>query len=207
MISAPSNRDQIAGIPAMCIRQFFIECEEPIDAGDIQRSFMLNETVAYRVFERLLAEGHLEVDTSTDKDRLKAIKTLKATRLAATDTHLPLSRENARNVVLALFDEVGRINISPTTAHHITAVTITGEYLIGAIDELSFVEATIRIAPAAIDAALQAQISRLAASHAEENGQQFASEQERENWSVQTIKDRLYDLHPQLCLRFIDPLA
>lgn len=198
-----TNRDQIAGLPALSIRQFFIEQDEPLTVVGLRSALDLNSTMAVHVMDRLVNEGYLKISKLKD-GAPGLIKTSHALRLVGATTSPPLSREEGYNVVFKLLEAVSKINVSPETAHRIGAVKIIGKMLIEAFDEVPFVEAEILVEPfVASNPQIQQALEKLSAGFAAKQGQPVTFGQNRDNWSTNMIKDRLHSVHDLLCLRFI----
>lgn len=198
-----TNRDQIAGLPAFSVRQFLADCDEPIDVKSLQSWLLLDDKTALAAFQSLISEGYLKTDRMADGP-VGLVKTGKARRMIQAVSQPPLSREEGYNIVLNLLREIAAINVNPATAHHIESVKLVGQILTDDSDELPFVEAEILISPNAIaHPELQREWQKIAAEYAERSGHHFASEEDRDYWSMQMIKDRLYYVHGQLCLRIV----
>jgi hypothetical protein len=203
MKNVMTNRDQIAGLPAFSIRQFLSDCEEPIDVKSLQSWLLLDDKAALAVFQFLISDGYLKTDRLAD-GTAGLVKTGKARRMIQVASQPSLSREEGYNIFLNLLREIAAINVNPATAHHIESVKLAGQILTDDSDELTFVEAEILISPHAnAHPELQREWEKIAAEYAERSGHHFASEEDRDNWSMQLIKDRLYDVHDKLCLRIV----
>lgn len=193
-----TNRDEIAGLPALSAAEFFAECEPPFTTAEVGVWFHLNDQETATAIQRLLSEGHIEL--SKNRTAIEFIKTNKALAIEQFTPQSTLSISDYHNIVLTLLRATDEINSSPATAYRIRAVTLIGAAIDGSKRPKSLVEAIIELEPLTPDPKLQTELEALSHEYAVTHADFDRSD---EYTSIQFIKDRLLEAHERLSLRFV----
>lgn len=196
-----TNRDEIAGLPALSLAEFFRQCEAPIEAEEIGTWFHLDGKEKEEAFRRLVNEGYLDLN----KNRLDVefIKTNAALEIERSAPDPALEISDVHSIVLMLLGAVSEVNSSPATAHRVRATTIIGGAIDGSLEPKALVEAVIELAPASVEVTLQGAFERLAHEYATAKGLPIQRGDDPQAASVRRIKDALLETHERASLRFV----
>ena len=196
-----SNRDFIAGQPALNVREMFQSHEDTFDVDVIRIWLLLDRRTAIATTAKLVELGYLEaLDHHSTASRLT--RTALAIALTKTGLDLPLTEAGASEVVLALLREVRNVNASPL-AHRIDSIKIYGSLLSNPLHDPLCLQAEIVVSDVCSShPGIQANLERLAAQFAQQHGSVLYDSEERQNYSQQSIRERLLSIHDQLSLRF-----
>ena len=196
-----SNRDFIAGQPALNVREMFLSHDDAFDVDVIRTWLMLDRQTAAATAEKLVELGYVET-LQPENGTSQLTRTALATALMKSGPDLPLNQAVASKVVLALIQEIRNVNASPI-AHRIDSIKIHGSLLCNPFGDPLCVQAEINVtAVCPSHPSIQANLERLAALFAEQHGVVFRSSGDRQHYSQQSIRDRLLSIHDQLSLRF-----
>lgn len=196
-----SNRDFIAGQPALNVREMFLSHEDTFDVDVIRTWLLLDRPTAVATIEELVELGYLET-LNHPSNAPQLTRTALAIALTKSGPDLPLTQAGASKIVLALLQKIRLVNASPL-AHRIDSIKIYGSLLSNPLDNPLCVQAEIYVAAVCTsNPNIQANLERLAALFAEQHDTVLSSFEERQNYSQQSIRYRLLSIHDQLSLRF-----
>ena len=193
-----TNKLEIAGVPALALRQFFADWDEPFRVVNLVHQLNLNDSNTVSVLDRLISDGYLQVEEGEG-----LIKTPKAKLLTRRTTLAPLTREEGYNVILSVLKRAGEINCRAETAHRITGAKVIGTFLTDSTDDIQFVEMEICIWPIADDnEGIQSGIEELAAEYAYNHGETRQLDGNNRQRSIDFIRNLLLFVYPHAVLRF-----
>ena len=115
-----SNRDFIAGQPALNVREMFLSHDGTYDEGVVRTWLLLDRPTAAATIEKLVKLGYLELLIQSGTAP-QFTRTALATATMKSGPDLPLTQAGAPKVVLALFREIRLVNASPL-AHRIDSI-------------------------------------------------------------------------------------
>ena len=139
--------DRIAGIPALRVRQLFIDGQEDdIWVDDAQELFLMGEPLALAKLIDLEQEGFL-VRCGTPADGLAWQLTEKGRAVAQADAPLPLSNLYAVSVFAKLMGVAQSINQSPRFPHWVKSIAVQGDWLLAGGGDIPFLEVAVEIVP------------------------------------------------------------
>jgi hypothetical protein len=196
-----TNRDEIAGLPALSVAEFLADDESAVSSEQLRSWFHLDDTEAGIAFRRLIDEGYLE--SRTDGSSAESTKTAQARAVVASVPTPTLTTTDCDNIVLTLLEAIREINTSPATAHRVGAAKIVGSTIERIGDLTSIVEAVIELRPVARIVSIQSEIEELALAYAVEHGDHAGAIHNAHAASIQFIHARLLDAHERLSLRFL----
>lgn len=196
-----TNRDEIAGLPALSLAEFFRNHDTPIEAHDVGTWFNLNADEAQDAFRYLVNDGYLNLSKSRkDVELIKTSAALAIERAALAPT---LEVSDVHSIILKLLMAINEVNTSPATGHRVQGVTLIRGTIDGSPDPKSLVEATIELAPGSEDGPIQSGIERLAYEYAMEKGLPRQFESDPHAASIWHIKNALWETHERLSLQFM----
>ena len=193
-----TNKNEIAGIPNLALRQFLIDCDGPFRTAYLAAELHLKDDQVISVLDALIAGGYVSINENGGLD-----KTSKA-QLLIDQAGLPLiTREASYNVVLNVLRSIDEVNTSAMTAHRVSGAKVLTEVLSDADDQVPFVEIEISIRPAADRADIQGGMEGLAAGHAYEHGESRQVGMNDQQRSINFIRRQLSGADPHALLHFI----
>ena len=196
-----SNRDFIAGQPALNVREMFLSHDGTYNEGVVRTWLLLDRPTAAATIEKLVELGYLELLIQSGTAP-QFTRTALATAIMKSGPDLPLTQAGASRIVLSLLREVRLVNASPL-AHRIDSIKIHGSLLSNPLDNPRCVQAEINIVSMCETRPdIQANLERLAAQFAEQHDTVFSIAEDRQNYSRLTIRDRLLGINDQLSLKF-----
>lgn len=196
-----TNRDEIAGLPALSLAEFFLQSEAPIEAEEIGTWFHLDGKEKEEAFRRLVNEGYL--DLSKNRLAVEFIKTNAALAIEQSAPEPALEISDVHSIVLMLLWAIDEVNASPATAYRVTAMTLVGAAINRSKHPKSLVEAVVELEPFSYNSQIQAQFEQLAHEHAIAHAESDRTGSDTHAISIQFIKDRLLEAHERLSLRFV----
>lgn len=196
-----TNRDEIAGLPALSVAEFFLQCETPIEAKEIGTWFHLDGKEKEEAFRRLVNEGYL--DLSKNRLDVEFIKTNAALEIERSAPDPALEISEVHSIVLMLLGTAIEVNSSPATAHRVRAATIIGGAIDGSLEPKALVEAVIELAPVSIEVTIQRAIEGWAYEYAIAKGLPTRPGDDPQAASIRRIKDALLETHERVSLRFV----
>jgi hypothetical protein len=196
-----TNRDEIAGLPALSVVEFLADDESALSSEQLRSWFHLDDRAAGIAFRRLIDEGYLE--SRTDGSSEESTATAQARDVVASAPAPTLTTTDCDNIVLALLTAIREINTSPATAHRVGAAKFIGPHLERIGNLTSIVEAVIELRPLASIFSIQSEIEELALEYAIKNGKQADAITDAHAASIQFIHNQLLDVHMRLSLRFV----
>ena len=193
-----TNKNEIAGVPALALRQFFSDCDEPFSVANLVSQLNLNSANTVAVLDSLILNGYVQVD-----EKRGLVKTTKAQLLTHRPALPTMTREEGCGVVLSVLKRVSEINASPETAHRVAGAKVIGKFLTDSADDVPFVEIEISIYPVASNVGgSQSGIEALAAEYAYARGEIQLVERNDRQRSIDYICKELLNVHPHAVLRF-----
>jgi hypothetical protein len=196
-----TNRDEIAGLPALSVAEFLADDESALSCEDLRSWFHLDDREAGIAFRRLIEEGYLE--SRTDGSSEESTTTARARDVVASAPAPALTTTDCDNIVLALLTAIREINTSPATAHRVGAAKIIGSNIERIGDLTSIVEAVIELRPLAHIVSIQSEIEELALEYAVKHSEHADGTNNAHAASIHLIHDQLLDAHERLSLRFV----
>lgn len=200
MVQQFTNRQEIAGLPALSVVVFLADGDADVSLLSIRGWFHLNDQEAWDVARRLEDEGYIE---SPSDDAEDWVKTPIAREIARAQQKFELSDAERGQLILALVRGISELNVSPATAHRVRALTLIGATIDGADWSPPLVEALVEISPVAAVCAIQVEIESLAADYADRHSEDTALERDAHGRSVGLIKETLLSIDERLSLRFV----
>lgn len=197
-----SNKVQIAGLPALVIRQFFLECDDPITISNIQSWLNLDDRTALAVFQKLITDGYLETRASR-RQLGSLVKTPKARDLVEAACLPPTTREDAYAILMKVLSEIERINGSNEVAHRIDTIMLKGPLIDRPTEVTPYLDMEISIVPLSSDPLTQQNLEALAKEELERRGWQIVDVASQRNWSVRLIEARVLGISPYVCVRTV----
>lgn len=198
---ALTNRDEIAGLPALSLAEFFRNYDTPIEAEDVATWFNLNADEAKDAFRYLVNDGYLDLSKS-GKD-VELIKTRAALAIERSALAPTLEVSDVHSIILMLLMAISEVNTSPATGHRIQGVTIIRGAIDGSAAPKSLVEAVIEIVPTSYELSIQRGIDELAYEYTKAKGLPIAHGDDPHAASIWHIKNALWETHERASLRFV----
>ncbi|MDO9422172.1 MAG: hypothetical protein Q7T66_16040 [Herminiimonas sp.] len=138
-----SNRDFIAGQPALNVREMFINHDDLFNVDVIGAWLFIDLATAEATIEKLVESGYLEILNHHD-NVCQLTRTALAIALVKSAPYLPLSRASTAKVVLELLQEIRLVNASPL-AHRIDSIELHGSLLTNPVDDPQCIQAEINV--------------------------------------------------------------
>ncbi|MYM41943.1 hypothetical protein [Duganella qianjiadongensis] len=196
-----TNRDEIAGLPALSLAEFFRNYDTPIEAEDVGSWFNLNEDEEKDAFRHLVNNGYLGLSKS--RKNVELIKTSAAIAIERAALAPILEVSDVHSIILKLLMVINDVNTSPATGYRIQGMTIIRGAIDGSADPKSLVEAAIELAPTSYELSIQRGIDELAYEYAKAKGLPIPSVDEPQAASIWHIKNALWETHERASLRFV----
>ena len=193
-----TNKNEIAGVPALALRQFFCSCDETFSVAHLAAVLHVKEHQFISVLDALVTVGYVGI-----ADNAALVKTSKA-QLLIDQAGLPaITREASYNVVLNVLRRIDEVNSSAKTAHRVSGAKVLTEVLNDEDDQVPFVEIEISIRPIAKDGGtIQKGLEQLAADYTYDNDVQHQSRGDIHHRSIDFIRNQLLNVDTHAVLRF-----
>ena len=193
-----TNKNEIAGVPALALRQFFFSCDETFRVAHLAAALHLKGDQITSVLDALIVDGYVGIANDAGLDI-----TSKAQLLIEQVGFRPITREASYNVVLNVLRRIDVVNSSAKTAHRISGAKVLTEVLNDEDDQVPFVEIEIGIRPIANDGGtIQKGLEQLAADYAYDNDVLHQSGGDNHHRSIDFIRNQLLNVDPHAVLRF-----
>jgi hypothetical protein len=199
MVQLFTNRQEIAGLPALSVIAFLANDDADVSLLSIQGWFRLDDDEARDVARRFEEDGLIE---SSSDGSAEWVKSISARAIAEGQPQFQLADVERDQIILALVRGIAELNVNPATAHRVDALTLLGATIAG-VDEPSLVEALVEISPVTKVGEVQAGIEGLAAEYADQHTKNSAPGGDARARSVGLIKEKLWSIDERLALRFV----
>lgn len=197
-----TNHDQIAGMPALVVRQFLSECNGLIIAADVWAWLRLNSRTPSAVFEQLIREGYLE-PRARQHNPPELFKTRKARDLVHAPGVTPLTLEEAHAVLSKLLSEIEQINGSPEIAHRVVSITLKGPMVTQPVETVPYLDVEILVSPFSSAPTVQRDAEALAKEMLESRYGHKVGVEGQQHLSTRLIENRLRGVDPHVCVRIV----
>lgn len=174
--------DQIAGIDALRLRDYFRRYGDNVNRRTLAREVSLTKGQAQRVLDELLKLKMVELsELQPDKEMLSYETTIQGNALGMAKASKPVKRESAQSVLSELMERVKTVNERQELAYRVESLVVFGSYLSDA-KRLNDLDVAVEFNPRSSDEGTWRRLCQASMERAYAAGRRFRNVVEHVGW-------------------------